>query len=92
MNEELDLLRRRIERLEAAVGDVRERLAACVQVAGRPQDALMLARGIAESLTRQVLEQLGLKPPSTLDSCLRNLEEPAVMSRGLVPAMSVLRK
>lgn len=86
MNEELVLRRRRIDRLEVSVGEVRDRLAACVQVAGRPQDALTLARGIAESLTRQILEHMGLKAAAMLDACLRMLKDPAVMSRGLVPS------
>jgi hypothetical protein len=86
MREELDALRRRVERLEAGVGEIRERLAACLQVASRPQDALALARGIAESLAKQVLERLGLKLATMLDGCLRLLEQPDVLSRGLVPA------
>ena len=86
MREELDALKRRVERLEAGVGEIRDRLAACLQVAGRPQDSLSLARGIAESLAKQVLERLGLKPAAMLDACLRLLEQPDVMSRGLVPA------
>lgn len=86
MNDELYILRQRIERLETAVGDLRGRLAHCLQVVALPNDALALARGIAETLTKRVLQDIGLKPPSMLDGCLKELEKPQIMSRGLVPA------
>src|SRR5215470_4128184 len=86
MSDELDGLRRRVDRLADGVGAYRERLAACLRVAGRPQDALALARGVGESLTKQILERLDLTPAPMLDACLRALERPEVMSRGLVPA------
>jgi hypothetical protein len=48
--------------------------------------ALLQARGVAESITKQVLRDLNLEEGAMLEVCLRKLEEPAVMSRGLVPA------
>jgi hypothetical protein len=86
VDQELLLVGQRIERLEEAVGDVRERLLNCVKVADHPQDALGLSRGVAEALAKRVLAGIGLKPAATLDACLKELEEPRVMSRGLVPA------
>ncbi len=79
-------LKRRIERLEATLGDVRERLENCLRVSERPQDAMALARGVAESLTKQILQGIGRKPAPMLDACLKELETPEVMSKGLVPA------
>jgi hypothetical protein len=86
MSDELAILNRRIARLEAAVGEVRERLHNCLQVADRPQDAMALARGVAESLTKRILDNMGIKPQAMLDGCLKELEKPDVMSRGHVPA------
>jgi len=86
MTSELGLLKQRIERLDVAVGEIREQLAHCLQVAARPQDALVLARSVAESLLKRVLRDINLKPPAMLEACLRELEKPEVMSRGLVPS------
>jgi hypothetical protein len=86
MADEFRLLRERIERLEPAVGDVRDRLRHCLRVADRPQDALALARCLAESLAKRMAEGIGLRPPAMLDGCLHELERPEVMSRGLVPS------
>lgn len=86
MPDELNAVRQRIEGLEAAVEEMRERLARCLSVADRPQDAMALSRGVAETLTKRILENIGLKPPAMLDACIRALEKPEVMSRGLVPA------
>ena len=41
---------------------------------------------MAETIAKRVLTDIGLKPPPMLDACLRDLEAPRVMSRGLVPA------
>ena len=80
------ILEQRILQLEAAVGDLKARLVHCVQVASRPQDALALARGIAESIVKKTLLDMGRNPPDMLEPCLRDLEKSEVMSRGLVPA------
>jgi hypothetical protein len=85
MMDELRFLQQRIERLEVTVGDVRERLVNCVQVSTRPQDALVLARSVAETLVKQMLAEMQIKPTAMLDACLRELERPEVLSRGLVP-------
>src|SRR5207244_1788890 len=45
--------------------------------------------GVAEALVKRILEDMSIKPPAMLDACLRELEKPDVMSRGLVP-MEVL--
>lgn len=37
-------------------------------------------------MAKRLLEAIGIKPPAMLDACLRELEEPEVMSRGLVPS------
>jgi hypothetical protein len=47
---------------------------------------MALARGVAESLTKQIIQDIGRKPAAMLDACLQELEKPEVMSRGLVPA------
>jgi hypothetical protein len=86
MNDDLQRLQQRIERLEAAVGEIRDRLAHCIQVASYPLDAIALARGVAESLAKRILENIGIRPPAMLDACLRELEKPEVMSRVLVPS------
>jgi hypothetical protein len=86
MSDELRLLQQRIDRLVDPVGDVRDRLRNCIQVAGRPEDALALGRGLAESLVKQVLEDLKMKAPPALDACLRELERPETLSRGFVPS------
>jgi hypothetical protein len=86
MSDELRLLQQRIERLESSVGEIRDRLTHCLQVASYPSDAIALARGVAESLVKRILENIGIKPPAMLDACLRELEKPEVMSRGLVPS------
>jgi formylglycine-generating enzyme required for sulfatase activity len=87
MNDDLQRFRQRVEALCDAVGEVRDRLLNCLDVAPRrPADALGLARGTGEMLAKQMLAAIGIKPPPMLDACLRKLEEPKVMSRGLVPA------
>jgi hypothetical protein len=86
MSKELELLRQRIERLLPEVGDYRQRLLHCLEVAPRPEDALALIRSVAESLVKQLMLDLKLKQEAMLDACLRKLEEPAVMNQGLVPA------
>ena len=83
---EIRILRQRIERLETTVGVIRDQLQNCLQVANRPSDAIALARSVAESLTKQVLKDLGSIPPSMLDACLKELEKPEMMSRGVVPS------
>jgi len=85
MDDPFNPLRERIERLEAAVGEVRDHLHDCVQVINSPRAAMTLARNVAESLTKMVLEKLHRKPPGTLDACLAELETPQTMSLGLVP-------
>ncbi len=85
MSHELRFLRRRIESLPPATREFRERLLNCVEVAGRPQDSMNLARTVAETLVRQVLEKLHIKPATNFDNALQRLEEPRTMSRGLVP-------
>ena len=41
---------------------------------------------MAETLAKQLLRDLHLAEEAMLEACLRRLEQPAVMSRGLVPA------
>src|SRR5689334_20647120 len=83
---ELQLLRQKVGLLTDPASDVRDRLLNCLDVASRrPADALALARGIGETLAKQVLVAIGIKPPEMLEACLRELEKPEVMSRGLVP-------
>jgi hypothetical protein len=67
MSDDLDLLRRRVGSLRPSVGDFRNRLLNCLQVAHRPEDSLTLARGLAESLCKQILERMAVKPPAMLD-------------------------
>ena len=87
MSNELRLIHQRVERLEAAVGDIRDRLRNCVLVApNRWEDAIGLARGVAELLAKQVQKDIGRKPDAMLDACLKDLEKDEVRSRGLVPA------
>jgi hypothetical protein len=83
--EELHLLQQRINRLVGLAGDFPERMTNCVQVAGTPPQAVTLARSEAERLVKQILERMAIEVPPMLDLCLRKLEEPKVMSRGLVP-------
>ncbi len=90
MSSDLDALRARVERLEAAVGDVREELRNCLSVAGLPQDSLMIARRIADRITVRLLEDMGGKEDrdkakSLFDERIRYLESQPVLSRGLVP-------
>ena len=82
---EAELLQQRIERLRDAGGDFRDRLTNCLQAVACPAHALTLARSDAERLVKRLFEDLNLKPPAMLDGCLRELEKPEVMSRGLVP-------
>jgi hypothetical protein len=86
MIDQLRFLNDRIERLEQDVGDIRRRLQNCLRVADRPEDALVLARSVAECLAKRLVEALGIPPPPMLDACLKTLEKPEVMSRGLVPS------
>jgi hypothetical protein len=85
MDRELDILRQRVERLEAGVGDIRTTLRHCLQVADKPEDAMMLARRIIDGLSTRILEDVQEKPKGTLEANLRVLESDAVLSRGLVP-------
>ena len=90
MSNELDVLKVRVERLEAAVGDVREELRNCLNVAGLPQDSLMIARRIADRITVRVLDDMGGKEDrdkakSLFDERIKYLESQPVLSRGLVP-------
>jgi hypothetical protein len=87
MGDELRLLRQKVESLADDAGDVRTQLLSCLDAAvQRPASALALARGVGETLAEQTLAAIGIKPPSMLDACLRELERQEVMSRGLVPA------
>lgn len=95
MDEPLQSIELRIESLSPGVGDARDQLLNCVRIATRrPADALGLARGVGERLAKQTLSAAGIKPPSMLDACLREMEKPEVMSRGLIPAeiISMLHK
>jgi hypothetical protein len=95
MSDELRLVRRKVESLNGSVGEIRDRLLNCLDTATRrPEDALALSRSIGETLAKQSLTALGIKPPLMLDACLRELEKPKVMSRGLVPGeiISMLHK
>jgi hypothetical protein len=86
VSDDLLPLLRKIESLDAGVGDIRDRLLNCLHAAERrPADALALARGIGEVLAKQILTAIDIKPPRMLDACLRELEKPQMMSRGLVP-------
>src|SRR5262245_10377090 len=84
--DELYRLRQRIERLPDSDGGFRSRLLNCLQAAGCPQHALVLARADAERLVKLVLAAMTIKAPAALEGCLKELEKPDVMSRGLVPA------
>src|SRR5579862_2653412 len=42
----------------------------CVQLAGTPPHAVILARSEAERLVKQVLEKMAIKAPAMLDACL----------------------
>jgi WD40 repeat protein/class 3 adenylate cyclase len=95
VRDEFQTLRKTIESLSDAAGDVRARLLNCLDAAARrPADALGLARGVAESLTKQIVTAIGVKPPAVLDACLKELERPETMSRGLVPGeiVTILHK
>jgi WD40 repeat protein len=84
-SDNLRSLRQRVERLHPQVGDLRARLLECLDVAF-PESAMALARGVGEKMAKQVLGDLSIRDiPPMLDGCLKKLEEPAVMSRGLVP-------
>lgn len=87
MSHELRPLRRKVEPLNDAARDIRDRLLNCLDAAARrPEDALALARGVGGMLAEQCLTAIGIKPSGMFDACLAQLEEPGVMSRGLVPA------
>jgi hypothetical protein len=85
VDRELEILRERVERLEAGVGDIQATLRHCLQVADKPEDAMMLARRIIDGLSTRILEDVQEKPRGTLEANLRVLESDAVLSRGLVP-------
>ena len=61
MMDELRLLQRKIDRLVVAVGEIRDRLDHCLRVAARPEDAILLARSVAEALGNY-LKNVGLAP------------------------------
>jgi tetratricopeptide (TPR) repeat protein len=84
-----EALQQRIERLHDAVDWVRGPLKSCLRVADDPKAALSLARGVAEQLAKRVLQDIGIKPPSMLEACLKELEGEKVMSRGLVHAQII---
>ena len=84
MSGELQLLRSRVERLHPAVQEYKTGLLDSLK-ADKPESALALARMVAETLAKQLLLDLKLDTEAMLDACLRKLEEPTVMSRGLVP-------
>jgi len=83
---QLKILRQKIECLVVndVVDDFRDELINCLKVANRPQQTINLARSVVEKLTKRVLTDIGKKPPDMLDPCIRMLEKPEVMSRGLV--------